>query len=223
MLPVPLSYASITPAPTPSCPADAAVFKELVFLSLAHEFLDGPLRSCVLRLDPDLCDAHTRSGSVGLILALDPLRRPMLQLCVSHHCLEFHLADTNSYIPTGKTLNQEQEEVLGSKPVVAALIDELERLCPPLASALAEELFSPTRCLMQCGNYFTATPSASASSSSQTLAHCMTGFPPAINESCSREKIQSRYITTINPVHSMGVVLQFLAIDAYWVLMGFEC
>lgn len=125
-------------------------------------------------------------------------------------------------LAAGKTLNREQEEVLRSKPVVAALIDELERLCPPLASALTEELFSPTRCLMQCGNYFTATPSASASSSSQTLAHCMTGFPPAINESCSREKIQSRYITTINPVHSMGVVLQFLAIDAYWVLMGFE-
>ncbi|NP_001168582.1 uncharacterized protein LOC100382366 [Zea mays] len=45
-------------------------------------------------------------------------------------------------LAAGKTLNREQEEVLRSKPVVAALIDELERLRPPLASALAEELSS---------------------------------------------------------------------------------
>ncbi|WVZ60137.1 hypothetical protein U9M48_010195 [Paspalum notatum var. saurae] len=45
-------------------------------------------------------------------------------------------------VAAGKTLNHEQEEVLRSKPVVAALIDELERLRAPLASALAEELSS---------------------------------------------------------------------------------
>ncbi|KAJ1294116.1 hypothetical protein BS78_01G121500 [Paspalum vaginatum] len=45
-------------------------------------------------------------------------------------------------LAAGKTLNREQEEVLRSKPVVTALIDELERLRAPLASALAEELSS---------------------------------------------------------------------------------
>lgn len=40
----------------------------------------------------------------------------------------------------GKTLNKEQEEVLRSKPLVAALIDELEKLRQPLSAALAEEL-----------------------------------------------------------------------------------
>ncbi|RLN38885.1 uncharacterized protein C2845_PM01G32070 [Panicum miliaceum] len=45
-------------------------------------------------------------------------------------------------LAAGKTLNREQEEVLRSKPVVAALIDELERLRAPLASAVAEELSS---------------------------------------------------------------------------------
>ena len=38
-------------------------------------------------------------------------------------------------LAAGKTLNREQEEVLRSKPVVAALIEELERLRAPLASA----------------------------------------------------------------------------------------
>jgi hypothetical protein len=45
-------------------------------------------------------------------------------------------------VAAGKTLNREQEEVLRSKPVVVALIDELERLRTPLASAVAEELAS---------------------------------------------------------------------------------
>jgi hypothetical protein len=39
-----------------------------------------------------------------------------------------------------KTLNQEQKEVLRSKPIVATLIDELDRLCAPLSAALTEEL-----------------------------------------------------------------------------------
>ncbi|KAK3149696.1 hypothetical protein QOZ80_3AG0221050 [Eleusine coracana subsp. coracana] len=48
-------------------------------------------------------------------------------------------------LAAGKTLNREQEDVLRSKPVVVALIDELERLRPPLASAVAEEVASRGR------------------------------------------------------------------------------
>ncbi|GKV22741.1 hypothetical protein SLEP1_g32577 [Rubroshorea leprosula] len=40
----------------------------------------------------------------------------------------------------GKPLNKEQEEVLRSKPAVSALIDELEKLRNPLASAVSEEI-----------------------------------------------------------------------------------
>ncbi|XP_051196833.1 uncharacterized protein [Lolium perenne] len=40
----------------------------------------------------------------------------------------------------GKTLNQEQKEVLRSKPIVVTLIDELDRLRAPLSAALTEEL-----------------------------------------------------------------------------------
>ncbi|KAJ0094327.1 hypothetical protein Patl1_16308 [Pistacia atlantica] len=40
----------------------------------------------------------------------------------------------------GKTLNKEQEDVLRSKPQVTSLIDELEKLRLPLASAVSEEL-----------------------------------------------------------------------------------
>ncbi|XP_073005465.1 uncharacterized protein [Typha latifolia] len=43
----------------------------------------------------------------------------------------------------GKILNKEQEDVLRSKPFVAALIDELEKLRLPLAAALAEEVSPP--------------------------------------------------------------------------------
>jgi hypothetical protein len=45
-------------------------------------------------------------------------------------------------LAAGKTLNREQEEVLRSKPVVVALIDELERLRTSLIAAVAEELSS---------------------------------------------------------------------------------
>ncbi|XP_078429866.1 glycine-rich protein [Wolffia australiana] len=40
----------------------------------------------------------------------------------------------------GKTLNKEQEEVFRSKPAIAALIDEYEKLRQPLSAALQEEL-----------------------------------------------------------------------------------
>ncbi|KAL2349310.1 hypothetical protein Fmac_003310 [Flemingia macrophylla] len=45
-------------------------------------------------------------------------------------------------VSQGKPLNKEQEELLRSKPYVLALIDELDKLRQPLASALAEELDS---------------------------------------------------------------------------------
>uniref|UniRef100_A0A452XE56 Uncharacterized protein n=1 Tax=Aegilops tauschii subsp. strangulata TaxID=200361 RepID=A0A452XE56_AEGTS len=47
---------------------------------------------------------------------------------------------TEESVAAGKTLSQEQKEVMRSKPVLAAVIDELERLRAPLAAALAEEL-----------------------------------------------------------------------------------
>jgi hypothetical protein len=50
------------------------------------------------------------------------------------------IAQMEESAAAGKTLNQEQKEVLRSKPIVAALIDELERLRAPLSAALAEEL-----------------------------------------------------------------------------------
>ncbi|XP_011655661.1 uncharacterized protein LOC101205164 isoform X4 [Cucumis sativus] len=43
-------------------------------------------------------------------------------------------------ISLGKPINKEQEEVLRSKPSVTALIDELEKLRQPLASAVSEEI-----------------------------------------------------------------------------------
>ncbi|OMO55089.1 hypothetical protein COLO4_36201 [Corchorus olitorius] len=43
-------------------------------------------------------------------------------------------------VAQGKSLNKEQEEVLRSKPAVAALIDELEKLRQPLSSAVSEEI-----------------------------------------------------------------------------------
>ncbi|KAM0863849.1 hypothetical protein ACQ4PT_044318 [Festuca glaucescens] len=50
------------------------------------------------------------------------------------------IAQMEESAAAGKTLNQEQKEVLRSKPIVAALIDELERLRSPLSAALTEEL-----------------------------------------------------------------------------------
>ncbi|KAE8812518.1 protein MLP1 [Hordeum vulgare] len=42
-------------------------------------------------------------------------------------------------VSAGRTLNQEQKEVMRSKPTLAAVIDELEHLRAPLAVAVAEE------------------------------------------------------------------------------------
>ena len=43
-------------------------------------------------------------------------------------------------IAQGKPINEEQEDVLRSKPAVTVLIDELERLRQPLSAAVEEEL-----------------------------------------------------------------------------------
>ncbi|XP_044377506.1 uncharacterized protein [Triticum aestivum] len=50
------------------------------------------------------------------------------------------VARTEESVAAGKTLSQEQKEAMRSKPILAAVIDELERLRAPLAAALAEEL-----------------------------------------------------------------------------------
>jgi hypothetical protein len=50
------------------------------------------------------------------------------------------IAQMEESAAAGKALNQEQKEVLRSKPIVAALIDELDRLRAPLSAALTEEL-----------------------------------------------------------------------------------
>ncbi|PKA48355.1 hypothetical protein AXF42_Ash020447 [Apostasia shenzhenica] len=46
----------------------------------------------------------------------------------------------------GKTLNKEQEEVLRSKPAVVALIDEYEKLRPPISAAVQEEISRSASC-----------------------------------------------------------------------------
>lgn len=54
------------------------------------------------------------------------------------------IAQMEEALAAGKTLNREQEEVLRSKPVVAVLIEELEKLRPPLAAALLLEEKEPS-------------------------------------------------------------------------------
>ncbi|XP_037428849.1 uncharacterized protein LOC119294706 isoform X3 [Triticum dicoccoides] len=50
------------------------------------------------------------------------------------------IAQMEESVAAGKMLNQEQKELMHSKPVIAALIDELERLRVPLSTALTQEL-----------------------------------------------------------------------------------
>ncbi|XP_048539338.1 uncharacterized protein LOC125518565 [Triticum urartu] len=50
------------------------------------------------------------------------------------------IAQMEESVAAGKMLNQEQKELMHSKPVIAALIDELERLRVPLSTALTKEL-----------------------------------------------------------------------------------
>ncbi|KAG9455746.1 hypothetical protein H6P81_000254 [Aristolochia fimbriata] len=73
----------------------------------------------------------------------------------------------------GKTLNKEQEEVLRSKPAVAVLIDEYEKLRQPLFSAVQEEL---------------ALASASASASASATAAAQIQSSPVQKQELSTEK-----------------------------------
>ncbi|XP_037460276.1 uncharacterized protein LOC119331208 isoform X2 [Triticum dicoccoides] len=50
------------------------------------------------------------------------------------------IAQMEESVAAGKMLNQEQKQLMHSKPVIAALIDELERLRVPLFTALTKEL-----------------------------------------------------------------------------------
>uniref|UniRef100_A0A8I7B6P9 Uncharacterized protein n=1 Tax=Hordeum vulgare subsp. vulgare TaxID=112509 RepID=A0A8I7B6P9_HORVV len=50
-----------------------------------------------------------------------------------------HIVQMEESVAADKMLNQEQKEVMRSKPVIAALIDELERLRMPLSTALTKE------------------------------------------------------------------------------------
>ncbi|KAK1289359.1 hypothetical protein QJS10_CPB18g01216 [Acorus calamus] len=78
----------------------------------------------------------------------------------------------------GKPLNKEQEEVLRSKPAVAALIDEYERLRSPLSSALQEELSLHTAStaedllkLLYFGSLFDVKPQSEFTSTMLTRTH----------------------------------------------------
>ncbi|KAJ6812005.1 putative heterogeneous nuclear ribonucleoprotein A1, A2/B1-like protein [Iris pallida] len=50
------------------------------------------------------------------------------------------LSMEQTHLAGGKPLNEQQSELLSSKPVVAALIDEYEKLRQPLVAAVQEEL-----------------------------------------------------------------------------------
>ncbi|KAE8795648.1 hypothetical protein D1007_29542 [Hordeum vulgare] len=50
-----------------------------------------------------------------------------------------HIVQMEESVAADKMLNQEQKEVMRSKPVIAALIDELERLRMPLSTALTKD------------------------------------------------------------------------------------
>ncbi|GAB4839923.1 hypothetical protein Ancab_020633 [Ancistrocladus abbreviatus] len=50
------------------------------------------------------------------------------------------IGQTEESLSQGKTLNHEQQELLRSKSSVLSLIDELEKLRPPLSSAVSEEI-----------------------------------------------------------------------------------
>ncbi|XP_044367986.1 uncharacterized protein [Triticum aestivum] len=75
---------------------------------------------------------ETKDGSILSVLSkrLHALRKQ-----------QNRIAQMEESVAAGKTLSQEQQkEAMRSKPVLAAVIDELERLRAPLAAALAEEL-----------------------------------------------------------------------------------
>lgn len=53
------------------------------------------------------------------------------------------ITEMEESISQGKTLNKEQKETILSKPIVTALIQELEKLrLPPPSAAVSEEIIS---------------------------------------------------------------------------------
>ncbi|XP_048574015.1 uncharacterized protein LOC125554530 [Triticum urartu] len=69
---------------------------------------------------------------------------PVLSVVSKRLCVlrkkQNRIAHMEESVAAGKMLNQEQKELMHSKPVIAALIDELERLRVPLSTALTKEL-----------------------------------------------------------------------------------
>lgn len=56
------------------------------------------------------------------------------------------ITEMEESISLGKTLNKDQEEILRSKPIVAALIEELVKLrLPPPSAVVPEETSLPTK------------------------------------------------------------------------------
>ena len=79
-------------------------------------------------------DATTTTSSDGPVLSLINKRLRALRKKYNR------IVQMEESVSQGKPLNKEQEEVFRSKPVVSALIDELEKLRQPLSSAVSEEI-----------------------------------------------------------------------------------
>ncbi|XWS68884.1 hypothetical protein CRYUN_Cryun04dG0132000 [Craigia yunnanensis] len=79
-------------------------------------------------------DATTTTSSDGPVLSLINKRLRALRKKYNR------ILQMEESVSQGKPLNKEQEEVFRSKPVVSALIDELEKLLQPLSSAVSEEI-----------------------------------------------------------------------------------
>jgi hypothetical protein len=95
----------------------------------------------------------------------------------------------------GKTIASEYTNSFPYEFSICVTICFDPNMTTTVRSALFPNLL-PTKCLMKCSNHFSAMASASVSSSTGTSARCMTGFPLAINKSCSPEGIQSRRCNT---------------------------
>ncbi|WOL19660.1 hypothetical protein Cni_G28462 [Canna indica] len=79
-------------------------------------------------------EAAAASGGDGPVLSMMSKRLRALRKKYNR------ILQMEERVAQGKPLNKEQEEVLRSKPAVAILIDEYEKLRQPLAAAVEEEL-----------------------------------------------------------------------------------
>ncbi|XVE92554.1 hypothetical protein REPUB_Repub01dG0107600 [Reevesia pubescens] len=79
-------------------------------------------------------DTTTTNSSDGPVLGLINKRLRALRKKYNR------ILQMEESVSQGKPLNKEQEEVLRSKPAVAAIIDELEKIRQPLSSAVSEEI-----------------------------------------------------------------------------------